>query len=287
MNPRFDAYAAGLVDGEGCITAKSNKTGLGTAIRVLIGMATKSAVVLQRMQDAYGGTLITQEPSSPEHSLIMTWTVTGGEAAAFLRRIEPHLMLKSEQAAVALKINEIRTSQERIGQRDHYRWTQESSERCAILHRRLNELNERGREPLTTSTAIPFARLVAGQWVTNQADLFSDLGWEPYSATWPRSGFMCGGRAYELPMSVPRTSASGCSSSLLLPTPCAQNGEQRNQNIWERDESEPQNLENALARVPLVAELLPTPRATDGTKGGPNQRGSSGDLMLPSAVLDL
>jgi hypothetical protein len=30
--------------------------------------------------------------------------------------------------------------------------------------------------------------------------------------------------------------------------------------------------------------LFPTPRATDGTKGGPNQRGSSGDLMLPSAV---
>lgn len=33
-----------------------------------------------------------------------------------------------------------------------------------------------------------------------------------------------------------------------------------------------------------MATLLPTPRATDGTKGGPNQRGSSGDLMLPSAV---
>lgn len=30
--------------------------------------------------------------------------------------------------------------------------------------------------------------------------------------------------------------------------------------------------------------LLPTPRVTDGAKGGPNQRGSSGDLMLPSAV---
>jgi len=33
--------------------------------------------------------------------------------------------------------------------------------------------------------------------------------------------------------------------------------------------------------------LLPSPRATDGTKGGPNQRGSSGDLMLPSAVVAL
>jgi DNA (cytosine-5)-methyltransferase 1 len=35
----------------------------------------------------------------------------------------------------------------------------------------------------------------------------------------------------------------------------------------------------------LHGALLPTPRATDGTNGGPNQRGSSGDLMLPSAVM--
>jgi DNA (cytosine-5)-methyltransferase 1 len=34
----------------------------------------------------------------------------------------------------------------------------------------------------------------------------------------------------------------------------------------------------------VASTLLPTPRATDGTKGGPNQGGSSGDLMLPSAV---
>ncbi len=42
------------------------------------------------------------------------------------------------------------------------------------------------------------------------------------------------------------------------------------------------NLNEAAAH-----HLLPTPRASDGTKGGPNQRGSSGDLMLPSAVMDL
>ena len=33
-----------------------------------------------------------------------------------------------------------------------------------------------------------------------------------------------------------------------------------------------------------AARLLPTPRATDGSKGGPNQRGSKGDLTLPSAA---
>lgn len=33
-----------------------------------------------------------------------------------------------------------------------------------------------------------------------------------------------------------------------------------------------------------AAQVWPTPRATDGTKGGPNQHGSKGDLMLASAV---
>ena len=31
--------------------------------------------------------------------------------------------------------------------------------------------------------------------------------------------------------------------------------------------------------------MMPTPRATDGTKGGPNQRGSSGDLMRNDGAL--
>ncbi|MDU0293959.1 DNA cytosine methyltransferase, partial [Saccharothrix longispora] len=41
--------------------------------------------------------------------------------------------------------------------------------------------------------------------------------------------------------------------------------------------------------LPLAAPaaFLPTPRATDGTKGCPAQRGSKGDLMLPSAVIRL
>ena len=55
----------------------------------------------------------------------------------------------------------------------------------------------------------------------------------------------------------------------LLPTPTTRDHKGRNQ----RDDE-----------TCLTGALLPTPRATDGTKGGPNQRGSSGDLMLPSAV---
>src|SRR5699024_10343701 len=45
------------------------------------------------------------------------------------------------------------------------------------------------------------------------------------------------------------------------------------------------NVRETVGDLAIVAEqILPTPRATDGTKSGPNQAGSSGDLMLPSAV---
>mgnify|MGYP004083391815 CR=1 FL=1 len=47
----------------------------------------------------------------------------------------------------------------------------------------------------------------------------------------------------------------------MLPTPRAQNGEDRNMNIWERPLDQPQNLENALAR--LTGENTEQP-STDG-----------------------
>jgi DNA (cytosine-5)-methyltransferase 1 len=36
-----------------------------------------------------------------------------------------------------------------------------------------------------------------------------------------------------------------------------------------------------------IGKLLPTPKASDGEKGGPNQRGSSGDLALPAVAASL
>ena len=56
----------------------------------------------------------------------------------------------------------------------------------------------------------------------------------------------------------------------LLPTPAARDGKGR-------------DMPGRAGGRSLPDTLLPTPRATDGT----NQRGSSGDLMLPSAVMSL
>jgi DNA (cytosine-5)-methyltransferase 1 len=59
----------------------------------------------------------------------------------------------------------------------------------------------------------------------------------------------------------------------LLPTPRA------------RDTGTPGRRAGAGFRPPLSQVLLPTPRATDGAKGCPGQRGSRGDLTLPSAAV--
>ncbi|MFI9559023.1 hypothetical protein [Nonomuraea endophytica] len=81
------------------------------------------------------------------------------------------------------------------------------------------------------------------------------------------------GHVYERPTSAPPTSAgAGSAWPGLLPTPIARDGKGRGY---------PGQLPNT------VTTMLTTPRATDGTKGGPNQRGSVGDLMLPSAVMRL
>lgn len=139
------------------------------------------------------------------------------------------------------------------------------------------------------------------------------------SRTYPTSGMTRSGLLFALPTSEPPTSESDCSS--LLPTPDASLGNRGNGRSPEAlvaggtDESGKRlDRSTSLSDLPVLlptptavrygtnqggasgrtgsirpsldtlAPLLPTPRATDGTKGGPNQRGSSGDLMFPSAV---
>jgi len=71
----------------------------------------------------------------------------------------------------------------------------------------------------------------------------------------------------------------------LLPTPRAQNGEPRNMKPWVRPLDQPQNLENAIAR------LLPTPQHWDHKVFGPNvdwkKRAESHADSVASVIMNL
>lgn len=81
-----------------------------------------------------------------------------------------------------------------------------------------------------------------------------------------------------------------CLTGALLPTPAVNDmGEGKTVDKWDEWTATMQakhgNGNGHGKSLAIEAQrLLPTPRATDGTHGGPNQRGSSGDLMLPAAV---
>lgn len=89
----------------------------------------------------------------------------------------------------------------------------------------------------------------------------------------PRWGSMLRGECWERSTLAPGISESACG---LLPTLLASTGGP------EPDGKTGRKLTTVVARG-----LLPTLLASDGAKGGPNQRGSKGDLRLPSAVARL
>ncbi len=84
--------------------------------------------------------------------------------------------------------------------------------------------------------------------------------------------------------SLPDIHANGFGSNLwdlphLLPTPRAQNGEDRNMKPWVRPLDQPQNLENAVGR------LLPTPTARDWKDtGNLKETVPDDDSLLPRAI---
>lgn len=89
------------------------------------------------------------------------------------------------------------------------------------------------------------------------------------SRSWSRLsqwGTASSGGWFELPTPAPLTAARGSSSSQLLGTPTAQSS------ATGRSDGPVYDPTSGKAPNPAeLAQLLPTPRATDGSKGGPNQ----------------
>jgi hypothetical protein len=81
---------------------------------------------------------------------------------------------------------------------------------------------------------------------------------------------------------------SGYLSEMLLPTPTAQLAPmQPGLHSWNGKYFLKPDGRKHQTDLQLAVLKLPTPRSTDGAKGGPNQRGSKGDMALPMAVLHI
>ena len=184
-----DAYAAGLIDGEGCLTITCS--GRYYTARVEVGMTERALPVIQSMRKRYGGKVTKMREASPKWEAAWRWRVIGAESVAFVRLIKPLLRLKTEQADLILRLAQVTSS----------------SPEAESLKTRINKLNLKGPQS---------APIAGGHWVTAQQSLLPE--WETFSGTWPVSGMTRNGVAYRLPTSAPPTSANASGS---LPAPSA------------------------------------------------------------------
>lgn len=152
-------------------------------------------------------------------------------------------------------------------------------------------------------------------WRTSQ----TTFAWDSMSCspTLPAWGMTRGGELFALPRPELHTAGHGCSSLLptptasestgagytdrvngggrnlrtevtLLPTPCAHDsGNTPEEHLRKKPGRTQVTSLQVIVDHGLLAtggRLLPTPLASDGEKGGPNQRDGAGDLRLSSAV---
>jgi DNA (cytosine-5)-methyltransferase 1 len=97
----------------------------------------------------------------------------------------------------------------------------------------------------------------------------------------PRAADASGGR---IDLRVGRPNGRSLPTAVsLLPTPAARSGDDNGRGLPSAELAQ-RRMDDGRRHLDDALSLLPTPRATVRSIGGPGQRGSSGDLAMPSAV---
>ena len=90
-------YAAGFMDGEGCINVSSCRT--TTYIRVLIVNTNRE--VLEMFQQRWGGDIKQNKQQKAHWKVSYTWRVSYAACQQFLKDVYPFLVIKKKQAEAA------------------------------------------------------------------------------------------------------------------------------------------------------------------------------------------
>ena len=101
MNETEIAYIAGLFDGEGWISAKTQPRSFPLARRIQTGIKMTTPAPLAFCARIFGGRVIPHKtPSNWKQQY--EWLLFGSKADTFLRLIEPYLIVKKDKANLAI-----------------------------------------------------------------------------------------------------------------------------------------------------------------------------------------
>lgn len=190
-------YAAGLIDGEGWIGITSRARGETYEINLKVSMSDKGKPALDALAGLLGGKVTPDAAATDIRRSTFRWQLTGKAAAAALRRLEPHLLIKAVPCQIALELTEM-VEAAPVGRGGGRKWSTEMSERAAMLRSRIKEANRRGPDP--DPPKLPNERPMAiyshGWWWEPDDDLFGPV---EFQGSLPTSGRMVAGRVYAMP----------------------------------------------------------------------------------------
>ena len=152
-DPTRLAYAAGLIDGEGCIHTDTNRRAQTYRPRVSVGMTEPALHLLRELQSEWGGTLYQQRTATDRWAAAWTWHMTGTPAAEFIRAVLPYLRVKREQARLALALQEVWEGLAPRFTHPGYRsWTDEAREESRRICAAMKVANAKGPRARAAST---------------------------------------------------------------------------------------------------------------------------------------
>ena len=107
----IEAYAAGLLDGEGCIDVSKQMRKLKTdargerwrtqyTLQVRIQMSDYEPLYI--LSERFGGGIGIAVPDTSHHKTIYTWAIVGPRVKDFLLAVQPYVRGKTEQLELAL-----------------------------------------------------------------------------------------------------------------------------------------------------------------------------------------
>lgn len=127
------AWAAGIFDGEGCLTLVPTPKRRRFAVRVAVGQ--KYSPVVKRLREIFGGDV--GQYGTGRHRQ-WRWKVENLAAESVLQQVRPYLVLKGEQADLLLEFRQV------FGGKKFSRWfpiPAENTAAQAVYHSRIKEMH--------------------------------------------------------------------------------------------------------------------------------------------------
>lgn len=104
------AYAAGIIDGEGCVTIRCSsrvKRGRPSIVHaVAVAVSSIDEVVVTWLHDRFGGYRSERTPKGSSKS-VYTWRCESKTAVMTLSAVRPYLLIKARQADIAMEFQKV------------------------------------------------------------------------------------------------------------------------------------------------------------------------------------